>query len=162
MSTTIRRAISTEDAARLREELSRPEAVLRVGSETVVMSESLRQAVIKVVDELEAGHDVAIHRVDPFLTTGQAADLLQVSRPTVVKLCRDGELEFEQPGTHRRISLASVQQFIETSGSRRAAGMAAFAQTETGNDDHVVSTRCIVGQSSTPASWFPTTSPACC
>ena len=141
MSTTIRRAISTEDAARLREELSRPEAVLRVGSKTVVMSEPLRQAVIKVVDELGAGHDVSIRRVEPFLTTGQAAELLHVSRPTVVKLCRDGALEFEQPGTHRRISLASVQRFIETTGSRRTAGLTDFAQTETGYDDQVVSTR---------------------
>ncbi len=52
MSTTISRTISAEDAARLREALARPEAVLRVGSQTVVMSESLRHAVIKVVDEL--------------------------------------------------------------------------------------------------------------
>ncbi len=141
MSITTSRAISAEDAARLREELARPEAVLRVGSETVVMSESLRHAVIKVIDELAAGHDVAIHRVDPFLTTGQAAELLHVSRPTVVKLCHDGVLEFEQPGTHRRISLVSVQRFIEASDSRRAAGLAEFAQTEIGDDGQVVSTR---------------------
>ncbi len=141
MSTAIGRPISTEDAARLRAELDRPEAVLRVGSQTVVMSESLRQAIIRVVDELAAGNDVAVHRVDPFLTTGQAAALLHVSRPTVVKLCRDGILEFEQPGTHRRISLESIKRFIETSGSRRAAGLAEFAQTGTEDDDQIVSTR---------------------
>ncbi|HYO19724.1 MAG TPA: helix-turn-helix domain-containing protein [Dermatophilaceae bacterium] len=141
MSTAIGRAISTEDAARLRTELDRPEAVLRVGSQTVVMSESLRQAIIRVVDELAAGNDVAVHRVDPFLTTGQAAALLHVSRPTVVKLCRDGILEFEQPGTHRRISLESIKRFIETSDSRRAAGLAEFAQTGTEDDDQIVSTR---------------------
>jgi len=37
MNTAISRAISAEDAARLREELERPEALLSVGSETVVM-----------------------------------------------------------------------------------------------------------------------------
>lgn len=141
MSATINRGMSVEDAARLREELARPEAVLRVGSETVIMSEALRRAVINVVDELAAGHEVAIQRLDPFLTTGRAAQLLHVSRPTVVKMCHDGVLEFEQPGTHRRISLASVQRFIETSASRRAVGLAEFAQTETSDDDHVVSTR---------------------
>lgn len=141
MSTTISHAISAEDAARLREELARPEAVMRVGSEQVVMSEPLRKAVLKVVDELAAGHDVAVRRVDPFLTTGQAAELLHVSRPTVVKLCQDGFLEFEQPGTHRRISLASVRQFIDASDARRAAALAEFAQTDTGDDDQVVSTR---------------------
>lgn len=105
------------------------------------MSDPLRRAVILVVDELAAGHDVSVRRVDPFLTTGQAAELLHVSRPTVVKLCREGLLEFEQPGTHRRISLASVQQYIEKAATRSAAGLSEFALTGTGEDDRVVTTR---------------------
>lgn len=87
MRATTSHAISPEDAARLRNELARPEALLRVGSEKVVTSEPLRQAVLKLVNELAAGHDVAIQRVDPFLMTGRAAEMLHVSRPTVVKLC---------------------------------------------------------------------------
>lgn len=141
MNTTISHAISADDAERLRAELAQPQAVLTVGSETVVISQPLRQALIRVINELGAGHEVAIQRVDPFLTTGQAADLLHVSRPTVVKLCQQGVLEFEQPGSHRRISLVSVQRFIEASDARRAAGLAEFAQTETADDDQVVSTR---------------------
>lgn len=141
MSTAISRAISAEDAARLREELDKPEVLLRIGSEAVVMSEPLRRAVRRVLEELASGHEVSVRRVDPFLTTGQAAELLHVSRPTVVKLCDDGVLEFEQPGTHRRISLASVQHHLETTAARRAAGLAEFAQTGTGDDDQVVPTR---------------------
>ncbi len=141
MGTRVSNGMSAADAARLRDELTRPGAALTVGSATVTISESLRQAVIKVIDELGAGHDVTIHRVDSFLTTGQAAELLHVSRPTVVKMCHEGILEFEQPGTHRRISRASVQQFIDTTRSRRAAGLAEFARTETPVDDRFVSTR---------------------
>ena len=141
MNTAISPAISAQDAARVRKELERPEALLSVGSETVVMSDPLRRAVIMVVDELASGHDVSVRRLDPFLTTGQAAEVLHVSRPTVVKLCRDGLLEFEQPGTHRRISLASLQRYIEGAAARRAAGLSEFAQTGTGDDDRVVTTR---------------------
>ncbi len=140
MNTAISRAISAEDAARLREELERPEALLSVGSRRW-SCEPLRSAVIQVVDELASGHEVSVRRVDAFLTTGQAAELLHVSRPTVVKLCHDGALEFEKPGTHRRISLESVQQFIEASAARRAAGLAEFARTGTRDDDQVVTTR---------------------
>ena len=75
------------------------------------------------------------------ITTGQAAELLHVSRPTVVKMCDDGLLEFAQPGSHRRISLASINRFIESAAVRRAAGMAEFERTATGSDDQVVSTR---------------------
>ncbi len=141
MNIATRRVISAEDAARLRKELDKPEALLSVGSETVVMSDPLRRAVIMVVDELASGHDVSVRRSDSFLTTGQAAELLHVSRPTVVKLCHDGLLEFEQPGTHRRISLASVQEYIDGAAARRAAGLSEFALMGTGDDDQVVTTR---------------------
>ncbi|MFV0462923.1 MAG: helix-turn-helix domain-containing protein [Nostocoides sp.] len=135
MDTTVSPGISADDAARLREGLAQPEAALTVGSETVTMSEPLRQAVLRVVDELGAGHEVVVERVDRFLTTGQAAELLHVSRPTVVKMCHDGVLEFEQPGAHRRISRASVRGFMDAAASRRIAGLAEFAKTEIVADD---------------------------
>ena len=120
--------------------LSRP-SVLRVGSESLEVTEPFRRAILTVIDELAAGHDVAVTRLDSFVTTGQAAELLHVSRPTVVKMCDDGLLEFAQPGSHRRISLASINRFIESAAVRRAAGMAEFERTATGSDDQVVSTR---------------------
>lgn len=42
------------------------------------------------------------------LTTQETAELLGVSRPTVVKLLESGEIAFEQPGRHRRVRLADV------------------------------------------------------
>lgn len=141
MSQTTNQAISSPDAERVRAALIRPGAVLRVGSESLEVTEPFRRAILTVIDELAAGHDVAVTRLDSFVTTGQAAELLHVSRPTVVKMCDDGLLEFAQPGSHRRISLASINRFIESAAVRRAAGMAEFERTATGSDDQVVSTR---------------------
>lgn len=141
MDTVTSRDISHEDAARLREALGDPGAAITVGSESVAMSDPLRRAVATIIEELAAGHGVAVSRVGPYLTTGQAAQLLQVSRPTVVKLCEDGLLEFEQPGRHRRIRLESVQRFVDRAAKRRASGLAEFAATDTGDDDEVVTTR---------------------
>jgi len=51
------------------------------------------------------------------LTTHQAARLLGVSLPTVVKWIKEGRLEaYKTPGGHRRIPEAELKQFCETFG----------------------------------------------
>lgn len=42
------------------------------------------------------------------LATQEAADLLGISRPTLVQLLADGEMPYEQRGRHRRIMLSDL------------------------------------------------------
>jgi len=60
------------------------------------------------------------------LTTQKAADLLGVSRPTVIKLLDDGQIPFTRAGTHRRIRLDDVLAHRER---RREAQDAALEAT---------------------------------
>lgn len=57
------------------------------------------------------------------LSTSEAADILGVSRPTLVRLLESGEMPFEQPGRHRRVRLADVLAYRERVRRRRAAGL---------------------------------------
>jgi excisionase family DNA binding protein len=55
------------------------------------------------------------------LSTSEAAQLLGVSRPTLVRLLESGEIPFDKPSRHRRIRLADLLAFQQRSRRRRAS-----------------------------------------
>lgn len=80
---------------------------------------------------LYSGKAVPIHPNDPVFTTQQAAELLGVSRLTVVKLIEDGELEAIKVTRHKRIRLEDVIRYRD----RRMAGQVRFLASTTHFDD---------------------------
>ena len=76
-----------------------------------------------VVDALSEGHAITIAPHHTVLSTSEAAEILGVSRPTLVRLLESGEIPFDQPGRHRRVRLADVLAYQERARRRRAAGL---------------------------------------
>ena len=60
---------------------------------------------------LASGCAVTLTRHAQTVTTQEAADLLGISRPTLVRLLDHGVLPYDQPGSHRRLLLRDVLAF---------------------------------------------------
>jgi excisionase family DNA binding protein len=57
---------------------------------------------------LAEGRPVTLSCHEPVLSTQEAADLLGVSRPTLVRLLDQGVIPYDQPRRHRRVRLADL------------------------------------------------------
>lgn len=101
------------------------------------LPESLHAVLVRASHELRHGRGVSILPVGLELTTQQAADLVNVSRPFLIRLLEAGQIPCHRVGTHRRIRLDDVLAYRRRrSQERRAmlADMAAETQ-ELGIDD---------------------------
>lgn len=102
-----------------------------------------RDALLRVVEVLESSGDAIIFPAEALLSTQQAAELLGVSRMTVVRLIDRGELAVEGGGIHRRISAAELGRYRAASTERRRTALATLAQdiAEDTPPDRVINTR---------------------
>jgi len=62
------------------------------------------------------------------LTTQQAADMLNVSRPHLTKLLKEGKIGFEEVGKHRRVPLAALMAYRAEKVHRQEAALAELAR----------------------------------
>ena len=99
--------------------------------QNTALPEPIVELMVNVLDEIARGNDVTIVGLRREFTTQQAADILNVSRPYLIRLLETGRIPFRKVGTKRRILQSDVllyKQIEEAKGKRALDELAAEAQ----------------------------------
>jgi len=99
----------------------------------LVLPRSATRLIVHLLTEMAQGNAVTIIPIHANLTTQEAADYLNVSRPYLIRLLEDGKIDYHKTGTHRRIRFQDLVRYQEASEKHRQEIMeelAAQAQAE--------------------------------
>lgn len=97
------------------------------GHEPIEVPPSVVQVLADVLDHVRRGEQVRVITDDEEITTQQAADVLNVSRPYLVGLVDRGEIPSRKVGARRRLKLADVLLYREVDQARRLRAVADLA-----------------------------------
>ena len=103
------------------------EIVLSNG-ERIALPDDIQRALALVTRELGTGNGVAVVPVHRELTTHEAAAVLCVSRPHLIRMLDEGRLPSRKVGTHRRIRFDDVMAYRAREEAQREALLARISQ----------------------------------
>jgi excisionase family DNA binding protein len=81
------------------------------GQITVAIPPAVYRVLRLAVHHMARGDAISLVPVHKELTTQEAADLLRVSRPFLIKQLEDGRIPYRRTGKHRRIKLQDVLEY---------------------------------------------------
>src|SRR5260370_6160565 len=138
---------------------SEPGFLLGSDGERARLPEEVYRVLMRVVAAMHDGTAINVIPQARRLTTQEAADILGVSRRTLVKLLEQGKIPYEQPGRHRRILLSDLLNYRQQRRAERRATLDRLTEDaseaglyEDSHDDYVAAVKAarkrIVGESS--------------
>ncbi|WP_298771277.1 helix-turn-helix domain-containing protein [uncultured Shewanella sp.] len=88
-------------------------------SHVVTLPSSAMKLMIEILTQLGQGNSVSITPIHAELTTQEGADLLNMSRPTFIKLLDSNIIAHTRKGNRRKVAFGDVQSYKESLEKKR-------------------------------------------
>jgi len=118
--------LPTKEDAALAREASRAiarykpaELRVKVDGTELVLPRAATKLIHHLLTEMALGNAVTLIPIHAELTTQEAADFLNVSRPHLIRQLEQGKIPFHMVGTHRRIRFEDLERFKIESERKR-------------------------------------------
>jgi excisionase family DNA binding protein len=111
------------DFAELLDALGSRDVSICAGEHPIPLPKEVREAFLSVAVAMSQGKGIQLVPHHLTLTTQEAADILNISRPTLVKLLEEKKIPYDKPGRHRRIRLDAVLEYQQETRVKRKAAL---------------------------------------
>ncbi|MHA6963670.1 helix-turn-helix domain-containing protein [Zobellella denitrificans] len=91
---------------------------------------SALRLLVDVLTELGEGNSVKLVPIHAELTSQEAADLLNVSRPTLIRLLDEGAIPFHRTGNRRKVKFADLRAYQLQLEQKRLASLSELSELD--------------------------------
>lgn len=115
-------------AAISRQKLDSVKIKIQETGEFITIPKKAVDLLFNIINSMAEGKSISIVPSDSEITTQQAADMLNMSRPHIVKLLEDGVIPFKKVGSHRRILIEDLIDYDRKLKEQRNASLKNLAE----------------------------------
>ena len=104
-------------------------AHLKLDGHDLILPASALRLLKDILQQMAVGNGVSVIAQQAELTSQEAANILNVSRPFLVKILESGKIPFTKAGTHRRIKFSDLIEYQDRSKQQSEDALAELAKT---------------------------------
>lgn len=103
------------------------------GTEPLILAPALAESLLEVLRLVSTGRGFRMIPVEASLTTQEAADCLNVSRPYLIKLLESDQIPFTKTGRHRKILATDLFGYKDKRDAIRSNALSELAELDAEN-----------------------------